>query len=102
MKPGGAALDKDIRNVLTAIGRRVAIIKNQYAALNKHSKLYRCYGLDCDNQAGSIGSCYSPVCSQRAALRKELLMLLRKANTARSGTVPVIKPGIYFMIIYIH
>ncbi|XP_073972080.1 nucleosome-remodeling factor subunit NURF301 E(bx) isoform X2 [Rhodnius prolixus] len=82
---GGAYLDKDLRSVLTAIGKRVAIIKNQYAALNKQCKLYRCYSMDCDSQGNS--GCYSPVCSQRSALRKELLTLLRKANTARSNNL---------------
>lgn len=94
-------LDKDVRSVLTAIGRRVATIKNQYALLNKQSKQYKCYSLECDTQSNS--ACYSPVCLQRTALRKELLMLLRKANTARSNNI-VPTPGQFisfpFTLIY--
>lgn len=92
-KPG-SVLDRDVRNLLTVIGKKVAIIKTQYAMLNKESRMYRCYGSECDQ-----GQCYSPVCLQRVALRKELLMLLRKANiarnnaTANSSTSPPLSTG---------
>ncbi|CAH1403971.1 unnamed protein product [Nezara viridula] len=82
--PAGV-IGKDLRSVLTAIGRRVATIKTQYSILNKQCRMYRCYVKDCDGQAST--SCYSPVCIQRIALRRELLTLLRKANTARSSNM---------------
>lgn len=71
------------KSLLGTIGRRVAIIKSQYAALQKMNRELRCYAQNCSEHDSS--DCYSPICAQRVRLRKELLLLLRKANSTRNN-----------------
>lgn len=89
--PGSPLVDKDFLNYLSTIGRRVAVIKNLYANLQRHSKLYKCYNVSCDSQG--MNGCYSPVCRHRNNLRRELLLLLRRANTVRGATLPSSSPS---------
>lgn len=49
------------------------------------SKDLKCYTQQCQEQNGI--SCYSPLCAQRIRLRKELLILLKKANSTHNNNV---------------
>ncbi|KAJ9598490.1 hypothetical protein L9F63_010810, partial [Diploptera punctata] len=100
--PAGAC-NKDVIN---SISRRVAIIRQQYAKLNRLARGLSCYSRQCNvnsvqtssSVTGVVSSCYSPLCLQKARVRRDLLILLRKANTHSnnntliSSTVPSIKP----------
>lgn len=76
------------KELLNTISRRVAMYKQQYARLTRLAKGWSCYSRECNvarNNSGSAASgfaaCYSPLCMQKARVRKELLLLLRKANS---------------------
>lgn len=71
------------KTLLGTIGRRVAIIKSQYAALQKMSRELQCYSQKCSEQDSN--TCYSPICAKRVRLRKELILLLRKANNTQQN-----------------
>ncbi|XP_039292245.1 nucleosome-remodeling factor subunit NURF301 isoform X2 [Nilaparvata lugens] len=74
--------EDETRNILGAIGAKINLIKNQYAPLHKMAKDYRCYTRGCSEK--DAANCYSPICAQRMRLRRELLILLRKANSTRN------------------
>lgn len=92
--------------LLGTIGRRVAVIKSQYAAIQKMSKEYKCYSQNCSEQ--NANSCYSPSCLQLVRLRRELLMLLRKTNSTRNNNnminnkIEEIKKGTVYCFVKIY
>ncbi|XP_049831961.1 nucleosome-remodeling factor subunit NURF301 isoform X2 [Schistocerca gregaria] len=75
------------KDILNTISKKVSGIRQQYSKLARLGKSLKCYSLSCnenDNkQAATTGvsSCYSPICQQKARVRKELLLLLKKANS---------------------
>lgn len=89
--------------LLGTIGRRVAVIKSQYAAIQQMSKEFQCYSQNCSKQ--NANSCYSPSCLQLVRLRRELLMLLRKTNSTRNNNnminnkIEEIKKGTYCSVL---
>lgn len=76
------------RAIINAIANKIQSLKIQYNSIIKLAKDYQCYGQSCvvgtlnQNTFSSPNncSCYSPLCLQRIRLRKELFLLLRKAN----------------------
>lgn len=85
VKLNNEVLTKDL---LSQITKRVKILRDQYRALNLLNKMHKCYCSTCDNkeQLNDSINCYSPTCIQRSKLRKELLVLLRKANNQNNVT----------------
>ncbi|KAK7791905.1 hypothetical protein R5R35_005426 [Gryllus longicercus] len=89
-----AGIPKDL---LSTISRRIAMHKQQYARLTRLAKGWNCYSRECNMARSNTGSaasgfaaCYSPLCMQKARVRKELLLLLRRANThANNNNVPI-------------
>ncbi|RZF42669.1 hypothetical protein LSTR_LSTR001464 [Laodelphax striatellus] len=79
--------EDETRNLLGAIGAKIHLIKNHYAPLHKMAKDYRCYSRGCSEKDAS--NCYSPICAERMRLRRELLILLRKANSTRNNNIKV-------------
>lgn len=76
------------------IAKKIQIVRVQYAQLNRLGKNYKCYAKECapnsnvlNLNAASVVSCYSPLCLQKAGVRKELLLLLRKAHSIGSKEV---------------
>ena len=101
-----ASKSKDREGNLNVITRRVALLKQQYSNLNNLGKGLTCYSRECNSQdpnpintnnqllAACSTNCFSPLCIQKARLRRELLSLLRKANAA-SAKVPRAEPVKY-------
>lgn len=91
------------REVINAIAKKIQTLKLQYNVVIKLGKDYKCYARSCNvsppqstNQPGFIAhtcSCYSPLCMQRARIRKELFLLLRKANIQFNNSTSLIKPA---------
>lgn len=80
------------KDVLNSISRRVTAIRQQYAKLTRLGRSLSCYSQNCNMtpaQPGSAvtftSSCYSPLCLQKARVRRELLILLRKVNSHSSN-----------------
>lgn len=82
---GSAVIGKDLLN---NISKKIAMFRAQYAKLTRLGKTFVCYSQDCaasgNKPSGNnvlTPTCYSPLCLQKARVRKELLILLRKANS---------------------
>jgi len=102
---GNSAAGGPSKDILNSITRRVTAIRQQYAKLTRLGRSLSCYSRQCNVNAvqypGSAGSltssCYSPLCLQKARVRRELLILLRKVNSHSSNNnlltaaVPAVK-----------
>ncbi|PSN39772.1 hypothetical protein C0J52_15320, partial [Blattella germanica] len=77
------------KEVISSISRRIAILRQQYAKLTRLGRSLSCYSKQCNvnsvqgatSASSQISPCYSPLCLQKARVRRELLVHLRKANT---------------------
>ncbi|XP_063224982.1 nucleosome-remodeling factor subunit NURF301 isoform X2 [Bacillus rossius redtenbacheri] len=68
------------QDAVAGLTRRINAVRQQYARLSRlGGRLLQCYSRQCSQ---ALGSCYSPLCVQRQALRKELLGLLRRVNAS--------------------
>lgn len=105
------------RDAINALAKKIQSVKLQYNSVVKLGKDYKCYSQSCNMSGVAANSntitlqsstCYSPLCMQRSRIRKELFLLLRKANTQfnnnsgstvsfsniLAGLVPLKKPSI--------
>jgi nucleosome-remodeling factor subunit BPTF len=90
---GTSATGGPSKDVFNSINRRVTAIRQQYAKLTRFGRSLSCYSAQCNvnntqrpGTAASIASsCYSPLCLQKARVRRELLILLRKVNSHSSN-----------------
>ncbi|XP_012142204.1 nucleosome-remodeling factor subunit NURF301 E(bx) isoform X2 [Megachile rotundata] len=83
------------REMLNAIGKRIQHVKAQYANIMRLSKNGSCYSRYCNMTAppGKIttttqsltSTCYSPICLQKARLKRDLITLLRKASALNNN-----------------
>jgi nucleosome-remodeling factor subunit BPTF len=102
---GNSAAGGPNKDVLNSISGRVTAVRQQYAKLTRLGRNLSCYSRQCSvNTAQFPGpsvsltsSCYSPLCLQKARVRRELLILLRKVNNHSSNNnllsaaVPAVK-----------
>ncbi|CAG2064233.1 unnamed protein product, partial [Timema podura] len=81
-----------------SLARRVANIRQQYTKLTRFGAGLACYSRGCNMTgpqppgvvANVTTSCYSPLCQQKARVRRDLLGLLKKANSTNS----ILPPGV--------
>ncbi|PNF38728.1 hypothetical protein B7P43_G14361 [Cryptotermes secundus] len=90
---GTSAAGGPSKDVFNSINRRVTAIRQQYAKLTRLGRSLSCYSTQCNaskaqhlgSPASVASSCYSPLCLQKARVRRELLILLRKVNSHSSN-----------------
>ena len=97
-KPMNKALPPHAREMMTVVGKRIQQVRVQYASIMRLGKNGRCYSKFCNMMAQPgknvaaaqclTASCYSPICLQKARLKRELITLLRKANALNNNQVP--------------
>lgn len=88
-------IDKELVNTLA---EKILASRVQFFQLNRFSKLYKCYNKECNKSdtnvfslpQASLVTCYSPLCLQKAKVRRDLLISLRKAHQANSETAAAI------------
>ncbi|KAL1451374.1 hypothetical protein WDU94_005758 [Cyamophila willieti] len=74
------------RVLMTAIGRKIAIIKQQFTELSRYHQQYKCYSRECNSsRTATLSSCYSYECRKRSKLGRELVSLLSKADVIRKS-----------------
>lgn len=83
------------REMLSAIGKRIQHVKTQYANIMRLSRNVSCYSRYCNMKTppGKIttttqsltSTCYSPICLQKARLKRDLITLLRKASALNNN-----------------
>lgn len=78
--------------LVTKLAKDIQATRSQFSKLNRLAKQYKCYP-GCEVNASTFSlpqartaSCYSPLCLQKARVKRELLVLLRKAHTAGNGS----------------
>lgn len=86
------------KEMLNAVGKRIQQVRGQYANIMKLGKNGSCYSQYCNMTPtpGKIAitpqsltsTCYSPICLQKARLKRDLITLLRKANALNNNQVP--------------
>lgn len=94
-KPPNKGISPTAREMLAVIAKRIQQVRGQYAAIMRLGKNGACYSKYC-NMTGQAGktpvtpqslqsTCYSPICLQKARLKRDLLALLRKANALNNN-----------------
>ncbi|XP_008553074.1 nucleosome-remodeling factor subunit NURF301 isoform X1 [Microplitis demolitor] len=89
------SLAPPVREMLITVAKRIQQVRSQYAAAMKIGKGNSCYSRYC-NMTGpasktpitpqSLNStCYSPMCLQKARLKRDLVNLLRRANALNNN-----------------
>ncbi|KAK0170901.1 hypothetical protein PV328_008686 [Microctonus aethiopoides] len=92
------SLPASSREMLVVVAKRIQQVRIQYAATMKLGKGNHCYSRFC-NMSGPAtktpitpqsltSTCYSPICLQKARLKRDLVNLLRKANALNSNQPP--------------
>lgn len=99
-KPMNKTLSPYAREMMTVVGKRIQQVRVQYANIMRLGKSGRCYSKFCNmmTQPGKTvpaaqhltASCYSPICLQKARLKRELLILMRKASALNNNQLPTI------------
>ncbi|XP_076233089.1 nucleosome-remodeling factor subunit NURF301 E(bx) isoform X2 [Calliopsis andreniformis] len=93
-KQPSKTMSASAREMLAAIGKRIQHVKSQYANIMRLTKNSSCYSRYCNmtpsgkvvNAAQTLTStCYSPMCLQKARLKRDLITLLRKANALNNN-----------------
>lgn len=89
------SLTAPAREMLNVIGRRIQQVRTQYASTMKLGKGGTCYSKYCNMSSlpgknlvtaqSLVSTCYSPICLQKARLKRELITLLRKANVLNNN-----------------
>lgn len=85
------------REMLIPIAKKIQSLRLHYTSISKLAKDFQCYSKGCNSNSTNLtNSCYSPLCTQRNKVRRELLLLLRKANvhTANTGSGISKLPGL--------
>ncbi|XP_043274049.1 nucleosome-remodeling factor subunit NURF301 isoform X2 [Venturia canescens] len=94
-KSANKGISPTAREMLAVIAKRIQQVRGQYAAIMRLGKNGACYSKYC-NMTGQAGktpvtpqslqsTCYSPICLQKARLKRDLLTLLRKANALNNN-----------------
>lgn len=83
------------RELMANLTKKIQTYRIQYQAISKIGKDFQCYAKGCNSNSGALGTtessnCYSPMCLQKARVRKELLALLRRVNS-QSNIINTIK-----------
>ncbi|XP_044734089.1 nucleosome-remodeling factor subunit NURF301, partial [Chrysoperla carnea] len=84
------------REIMASLTKKIQTYRIQYQAISKIGKDFQCYSKGCNSNSGALGttessSCYSPMCLQKARVRKELLALLRRVNSQSNIVSPLNK-----------
>ncbi|XP_054008049.1 nucleosome-remodeling factor subunit NURF301 isoform X1 [Hylaeus anthracinus] len=96
-KQPNKTLSTSAREMLAVIGKRIQHVKAQYAnmRLNKNGSCYSRYcnmttppGKVVTTTQSLTSTCYSPMCLQKARLKRDLIALLRKANALNNNQSP--------------
>lgn len=90
---GASATGGSSKDAVNSINRRATAVRQQYAKLTRLGRILSCYSKQCNmNNVQGVGSaasitspCYSPLCLQKARVRRELMILLRKVNSHSSN-----------------
>lgn len=76
---------------VTKLAREIQVTRSQFSKLNRVAKNYKCYS-GCDVNASTFSllqvktaTCFSPLCLRKARVKRDLLLLLRKAHNAGNG-----------------
>lgn len=87
-----AAIPNLDMELVTKLAKDIQATRSQFSKLNRLAKQYKCYP-GCEVNAGTFSlpqaktaTCYSPLCLQKARVKRDLLLLLRKAHTAGNGS----------------
>ncbi|XP_015116667.1 nucleosome-remodeling factor subunit NURF301 isoform X2 [Diachasma alloeum] len=96
------SLHPSAREMLMVVTKRIQQVRSQYAAVVRFGKNNHCYSRYCNMTGQSprtpitpqslISTCYSPICLQKARLRRDLVNLLRKANALNNNQTVVENP----------
>lgn len=96
-KPANKTLNTGAAAVLAAIGKRIQQVRAQYSNLMRlGGKNASCYSRYCNAAAQNslnkpltsqslVTNCYSPMCLKKLHLKRDLVMLLRKANALNNS-----------------
>ncbi|XP_034937972.1 nucleosome-remodeling factor subunit NURF301 isoform X2 [Chelonus insularis] len=97
------SLPPAVKEILIPVAKRFQQVRTHYANIMKLGKGNRCYSNYCNmttptrtlitNQS-LTPTCYSPICLQKARLKRELVNLLRKANALNNQTSAGLSPAI--------
>ncbi|XP_037046022.1 nucleosome-remodeling factor subunit NURF301 isoform X4 [Bradysia coprophila] len=76
------------------LAKKIQATRFQFGQINRLGKGYKCYSKECNNtnsnvfslQQASVVTCYSPTCLQRSRVKRDLILLLRKAHAAGNGS----------------
>lgn len=76
------------------LAKKIQATRYQFGQVNRLGKGYKCYSKECNNtnsnvfslQQASVITCYSSMCLQKSRIKRELILLLRKAHTAGNGS----------------
>lgn len=76
------------------LAKKIQNTRTHFGQINRFAKGYKCYSKECNNtnsnvfslQQASVITCYSPLCLQKSRIKRELILLLRKAHTAGNGS----------------
>lgn len=87
-----AAIPNLDMELVTKLAKDIQSTRSQFSKLNRLAKQYKCYP-GCEVNAGTFSlpqsktvTCYSPLCLQKARVKRDLLLLLRKAHMAGNGS----------------
>ncbi|XP_014598172.1 PREDICTED: nucleosome-remodeling factor subunit NURF301 isoform X1 [Polistes canadensis] len=97
-KQSNKAMSSAAKEMFSAIGKRIQQVKGQYANIMKLEKNGSCYSRYCNvaitpgkmaiTAQNLMSTCYSPICLQKARLKRELVVLLRKASVLNNSQIP--------------
>lgn len=76
------------------LAKKIQATRYQFGQINRLGKGNKCYSRECNNtnsnvfslQQASVVTCYSPICLQKSRIKRDLILLLRKAHAAGNGS----------------
>lgn len=95
-KPINKALSPYAKEMMMVLAKRIQQVRVQYASIMRLARNGKCYSKYCNmqpieksgNPTQSLNAnCYSPICLQKAKLKRELLILMRKASALNNNQV---------------
>ncbi|XP_015175523.1 PREDICTED: nucleosome-remodeling factor subunit NURF301 isoform X2 [Polistes dominula] len=96
-KPSNKSMPSAAKEVYNAIGKRLHQVKGQYTNILKLEKNGSCYSRYCNaaitpgriaiTTQSLMSTCYSPICLQKARLKRELVVLFRKASVFNNSPI---------------
>lgn len=78
------------KDALASVAKEIQSVRQLYSDSVQLAKGYKCYSRSCNVNNISLSqnlplNCYSPLCVQKARLRKELLLLLKKVQSSTTN-----------------